>query len=310
MELLIFLGLIVMELLAVTSENLPPPHLSLMTSGTIYMGDTVELQCAAPANHPEGTFYLYLNSTGQCLQQKAAPETKNIVKFTISSPYTMKSMEYSCMYKSYVGSELQLSEVSNVLSLTVNVPVWVFVLVGLVGLLILVAAVLVTYLVRRIPVWVFVLVGLVGLLILVAAVLVTYLVRRSKKKKKEQRIPPPTLTPHMTIRETWILGHIVGHSHHSAPSEPHKPEASSALVTTVTSNTWNLNYGLMVEESERSPLWSTRCRAVLLYHRFLCRSAFIVFINGPSTTYGTLYLKNLCVFCVFVIIDVKFLHHS
>ncbi|XP_077118115.1 protein HIDE1 isoform X1 [Ranitomeya variabilis] len=158
MELLIFLGLIVMALLAVTSENLPPPHLSLMTSGTIYMGDTVELQCAAPTNHPEGTFYLYLNSTGQCLQQKAAPETKNIVKFTISSPYTMKSMEYSCMYKSYVGSELQLSEVSNVLSLTVNVPVWVFVLVGL-----------------------------VGLLILVAAVLVTYLVRRSKKKKKEQR---------------------------------------------------------------------------------------------------------------------------
>ncbi|XP_073443687.1 protein HIDE1 [Dendrobates tinctorius] len=158
MELLIILGLIVMELLVVTSENLPPPHLSLMTSGIIYMGDTVDLQCTAPTNHPEGTFYLYLNSTGQCLQQKAAPETKNTVKFTIISPYTIKSMEYVCKYKTYVESELQLSEVSNVLSLTVNVPVWVFVLVGL-GVL----------------------------LILVAAVLVTFLVRRSKRKKKEQR---------------------------------------------------------------------------------------------------------------------------
>ncbi|XP_073507052.1 protein HIDE1 isoform X2 [Phyllobates terribilis] len=130
-----------------------------MTSGTIYMGDTVELQCTAPTKYPEGIFYLYLNSTGQRLQQKEAPETKNTVKFTITSPYTMKSMEYVCKYKTYVGSELQLSEVSNVLSLTVNVPVWVFVLVGLGGLLILMAAVLVTF----------------------------YLVRRGKKKKKEQR---------------------------------------------------------------------------------------------------------------------------
>ncbi|KAM4039902.1 protein HIDE1 isoform 2-T2 [Anomaloglossus baeobatrachus] len=148
-----------MELLVVTSGNLPPPQLSLMTSGTIYMGDKLELQCTAPTNYPEGTFYLFLNNTGQCLEKKEAPETKNAVKFTITSSYTMKTMQYVCNYKSYVGNELQLSEASNILYVTFKVPVWVFILVGLVGLLILVAAVLVTL----------------------------CLVRRNKKKKREQR---------------------------------------------------------------------------------------------------------------------------
>ncbi|XP_075711572.1 uncharacterized protein LOC142748365 [Rhinoderma darwinii] len=157
MELLIFLGLIGMEMVTVSSEYLPAPQLSLMTSGTIYMGQDVELQCTAPTNYPEGTFCLHSHSTGQHLQTVQAPETRNSVRFTIKRSYSMRSMEYVCKYQCYVGNELQMSEVSNILTLTVNVPVWVFVVIGLVGLLILV-------------------------------VLVTlYLVRRNKKKKQEQR---------------------------------------------------------------------------------------------------------------------------
>lgn len=159
MELLILLGLIGMELVVVTSENLPPPELSLVTSGTLYMGQEVELQCTAPKDYPEGTFFLHSNSTEQHLQTAVAPETRNSVRFTVKSPYTMRSMEYVCNYQCYVGTELQVSEVSNVLSLTINVPVWVFVVVGLVCLLILLALILVTF----------------------------CLVRRNKKKTQEQR---------------------------------------------------------------------------------------------------------------------------
>ncbi|KAG9470790.1 protein HIDE1 isoform X2 [Eleutherodactylus coqui] len=148
-----------MELVAVTSAPLPAPHLSLMTSGAIYMGQEIQLQCTAPENYPEGTFHLYSHSTGEQLQTAQAPETKNSVMFTIQSSYAMKSIECFCKYQCYVGNEIQVSEVSNVLSVTINVPVWVFVVVGLVGLLILVASVLVT----------------------------VYLLRRNKKKKQEER---------------------------------------------------------------------------------------------------------------------------
>ncbi|KAM3925458.1 uncharacterized protein RB166_008664 isoform 2-T2 [Leptodactylus fuscus] len=129
-----------------------------MTSGTIYMGQEVELQCTAPKEYPEGIFYLRSHNTEENLQEIQAPETINSVRFTIGTSYTI-SMEYDCIYRCYVETELQTSEVSNVLSLTLNVPVWVFVVVGVVGLLILVAVVSV----------------------------ILYLVRRNKKKKQQQK---------------------------------------------------------------------------------------------------------------------------
>ncbi|XP_056426482.1 uncharacterized protein LOC130367763 isoform X2 [Hyla sarda] len=150
MKLLIFLGLIWTELLVVTSEYLPPPELSLMTSETIYMGQKVQLQCTAPIDCPEGTFYLILNSTDLTLQKADAPETKNSVMFTIETSYTLHSMEYVCRYKCFVESVQKMSEVSNVLTLNISVPVWVFVVVGLLGLVILVALVIVPIFLGRI----------------------------------------------------------------------------------------------------------------------------------------------------------------
>ncbi|XP_044134761.1 uncharacterized protein LOC122927199 isoform X2 [Bufo gargarizans] len=176
MGLLIALGLIGMKLVVVTSvytnntEVLPPPQLSLMTSGTIYMGQNVEMQCTAPADLPEGRFFLIAYSSGQNLQTVQAPETRNSVSFTIESSYTLKSIEYVCQYQCYVGTEIQTSELSNILSMTLSVPVWVFVLVGLVGLLILVALVLVTL----------------------------CLVRRNKRKKQEQRESSVWIDQNMT----------------------------------------------------------------------------------------------------------------
>ncbi|XP_072005652.1 protein HIDE1 [Engystomops pustulosus] len=177
MELLTCIGLIGIKLVLVTSEVLPPPQLSVMTSGTLYMGQDIELQCTAPGDYPEGTFYLYSHSTGERLQTVHAPETKHSVTFTIETTYTTKSMEYVCMYESYVGTELQESEVSSVLSLTLHVPVWVFVVVGLAGLVILVASVLVTL----------------------------YLVRRNKKKKQEQR-DKDSIWIDQNITADWPVG--------------------------------------------------------------------------------------------------------
>ncbi|XP_069831731.1 protein HIDE1 [Dendropsophus ebraccatus] len=159
MELLMLLGLIGMELVVVTTEYLPPPELTLLTSETIYMGQKVELQCTAPKNYPEGTFFLISNNTGLQLQMVDAPETRNSVTFTIETPYTLKSMKYVCRYQCYIGEENQMSEASDVLSLTFNIPVWILVVVGLLVLLILVALVTVCI----------------------------FLMKRNKRKKQEQR---------------------------------------------------------------------------------------------------------------------------
>ncbi|XP_063787496.1 protein HIDE1-like isoform X2 [Pseudophryne corroboree] len=184
-----------MEFAIVSSENLSPPLLSVITPGTFHVGQSVEVQCTAPTSYLECFFYLFSVSSGDILQKLQAPENRSSVMFTLHNFPNWGTMMYVCKYQCRVGDLSQESDSSDVLSLTIldgpgptdsshtsateYVPLWVTILVSGVG----------------------------GFVILVAAVYVTVrVVRRHKQKKQEQR-DKESIWIDQSVTKDWYISH-------------------------------------------------------------------------------------------------------
>ncbi|XP_068130435.1 protein HIDE1 isoform X2 [Hyperolius riggenbachi] len=194
MELLLLLAIVGVEIMAVRSDPLPAPELSLLTPVT-YKGRPADLQCTAADTYPEATFSLYSQSQ-VLLEEKTAPETKTSVTFTVQPPASGDTMTYTCAYQHWVQGRREMSLLSNVVTVTlldeatstvpsenlqasVPVPLWVILLIA----------------------------GLVGFVILVAVVsLIVCIMRRHEQKRQEERDKEAIWIDHGMAKD-WTLGH-------------------------------------------------------------------------------------------------------
>ncbi|KAM4675011.1 protein HIDE1 isoform 2-T2 [Discoglossus pictus] len=107
-----------MKLLGTKSEQLPPPLLTLETSGIIHGGKSVDLLCIAPVNYTGAVFYLLVKNKREALQSLRSPETSHSVTF--QEVASSDSKGYMCLYQIRVSEGLQASQPSKALYLSVT----------------------------------------------------------------------------------------------------------------------------------------------------------------------------------------------
>nr|XP_060619451.1 protein HIDE1 isoform X2 [Anolis sagrei ordinatus] len=103
------------------SRLFPYPLIVLdVPSDGIKEGDTIKIVCAAPRAYVDAWFYLLKGEQAQQVQIQPAAETQHAVTFHLENITIGDGGQYRCQYGLYNGSQLQMSELSFVLEITVE----------------------------------------------------------------------------------------------------------------------------------------------------------------------------------------------
>ncbi|XP_058029485.1 protein HIDE1 isoform X2 [Ahaetulla prasina] len=100
----------------------PSPHIFLNAlSDEVTEGDSLKIACFAPSEYIDGWFFLFKNNESKALKTLPAAEAQHNVTFLLENIKTRDGGRYRCQYGLYNGSQLQESEFSQVLEITVKV---------------------------------------------------------------------------------------------------------------------------------------------------------------------------------------------
>ncbi|KAH0628640.1 hypothetical protein JD844_010022 [Phrynosoma platyrhinos] len=103
------------------SSLFPHPLIFLnVLSDGLREGDSIKIACLAPMAYMDAWFYLYKVDQAQPFQVLPAAETQHQVDFHLENITTRDGGQYRCQYGQYNGSQLQLSELSFILEVTVE----------------------------------------------------------------------------------------------------------------------------------------------------------------------------------------------
>ncbi|XP_042305506.1 protein HIDE1 isoform X2 [Sceloporus undulatus] len=97
----------------------PLIFLNVLSDG-LREGDSIKIACHAPMAYVDAWFYLYKVGQAQPFQILPAAETRHRVDFHLKNITTRDGGQYRCQYGQYNGSQLQLSELSFILEVTVE----------------------------------------------------------------------------------------------------------------------------------------------------------------------------------------------
>ncbi|XP_029141585.1 protein HIDE1 [Protobothrops mucrosquamatus] len=99
----------------------PSPHIFLdVLSYKVTEGDSLKIACLAPSKYVDGWVFLFKNNESKALKTLPALEAEHNVTFLLENVKTRDGGWYRCQYRFYNGSQLQESEFSRVLEITVK----------------------------------------------------------------------------------------------------------------------------------------------------------------------------------------------
>lgn len=102
-------------------RRFPSPHIFLnVLSDEVTEGDSLKIACFAPSKYMDGWFFLFKNNESKALKTLPAAEAQHNVTFLLENVKTRDGGRYRCQYGLYNGSQLQESEFSQVLEITVK----------------------------------------------------------------------------------------------------------------------------------------------------------------------------------------------
>ncbi|KAE8619916.1 hypothetical protein XENTR_v10010026 [Xenopus tropicalis] len=180
-QLVLLLGVIGMKISGTKTELLPPPVLALETPGVVRGGQSANLQCTAPPEYKEGIFYLYLEGSGEHLLKQYAQEARHSVTFSVTGLRAADVKRYYCRYQAWLSDTQHSSEASNVLQVTVYVPIWVIAVSAAGG---------------------------AAVVAIVVSALVLIMKRRNDRKKQKQRERESVWTSE-TMASDWAFDNMV-----------------------------------------------------------------------------------------------------
>ncbi|KAG8130112.1 hypothetical protein E2320_016887 [Naja naja] len=106
-------------------SQFPSPRIFLnVLSDKVTEGDSLKIACFAPNKYVEGWFFLFKNNESKALKSLPAAEAQHNVTFLLENVTTRDGGRYRCQYGLYNGSQLQKSEFSQVLEITVKGTAW------------------------------------------------------------------------------------------------------------------------------------------------------------------------------------------
>ncbi|XP_070791397.1 LOW QUALITY PROTEIN: protein HIDE1 [Pituophis catenifer annectens] len=106
-------------------RRFPSPHIFLnVLSDEVTEGDSLKIACFAPSKYMDGWFFLFKNNESKALKTLPAAEAQHNVTFLLENVKTRDGGRYRCQYGLYNGSQLQESEFSQVLEITVKGAAW------------------------------------------------------------------------------------------------------------------------------------------------------------------------------------------
>uniref|UniRef100_A0A2D4HJ26 Ig-like domain-containing protein n=1 Tax=Micrurus lemniscatus lemniscatus TaxID=129467 RepID=A0A2D4HJ26_MICLE len=103
-------------------SQFPSPRIFLnVLSDKVTEGDSLKIACFAPNKYVDGWFFLFKNNESKALKTLPAAEAQHNVTFLLENVKTRDGGRYRCQYGLYNRSQLQKSEFSQVLEITVKV---------------------------------------------------------------------------------------------------------------------------------------------------------------------------------------------
>ncbi|XP_025023597.1 protein HIDE1 isoform X3 [Python bivittatus] len=104
-------------------SRFPSPLIFLdVLSDNVTEGDSLKIACIAPRKYVDAWFFLFKENKSKALKSLPAAESQHTVTFLLENVTTGDGGRYRCQYGLYNGSQLQESEFSHVLEITVKAP--------------------------------------------------------------------------------------------------------------------------------------------------------------------------------------------